>query len=76
MASFYLFSSSLCMLFSFVVFTEAAPKGSLITHLPGFSGIFPSKHYSGYAYIHIDMSRTVVIFSKYWSGCACFDGVL
>ena len=60
MASFYLFTSSLCILFSFVVFTEAAPKGSLITHLPGFNGTFPSKHYSGYVYI------TFVIFFKCW----------
>ena len=58
MASLYLFISSICMLFSFVVFTEAAPQGTLITHLPGFKGTFPSKHYSGY----IDMSRIVVIF--------------
>ncbi|KAK3034151.1 hypothetical protein RJ639_033494 [Escallonia herrerae] len=26
----------------------AAPESALITSLPGFSGTFPSKHYSGY----------------------------
>ncbi|XP_027183768.1 serine carboxypeptidase-like 21 [Coffea eugenioides] len=45
----YLFSIlvvSLVVLFSDPL--EAAPKASLITHLPGFNGTFPSKHYSGY----------------------------
>lgn len=28
--------------------SEAAPEESLITHLPGFNGTFPSKHYAGY----------------------------
>lgn len=31
-----------------VLFVEAAPRGSLITKLPGFSGKFLSNHYSGY----------------------------
>lgn len=35
-----------CMIL-ILAFTEAAPKASLITSLPGFNGNFPSKHYSG-----------------------------
>ncbi|CAA2968142.1 Serine carboxypeptidase 1 [Olea europaea subsp. europaea] len=27
---------------------ESAPKGSLVSSLPGFNGSFPSKHYAGY----------------------------
>ncbi|KAL5975387.1 hypothetical protein ACLOJK_019709 [Asimina triloba] len=39
------------VLFLFVYFREydAAPESALVTHLPGFTGTFPSKHYSGYA---------------------------
>ncbi|RVW70145.1 Serine carboxypeptidase-like 3 [Vitis vinifera] len=90
MASFYLFSSSLCMLFSFVVFTEAAPKGSLITHLPGFNGIFPSKHYSGYVDIGGEPAKNLfyyfvvsernpakdplVLWLNGGPGCSSFDG--
>ncbi|GMN26105.1 hypothetical protein TIFTF001_001185 [Ficus carica] len=35
---------------------KAAPPRSLVTHLPGFDGPFPSKHYSGY--INIDGNLT------------------
>ncbi|KAL5836774.1 hypothetical protein ACOSQ3_013943 [Xanthoceras sorbifolium] len=34
------------MLFTVVVI-EAAPESAFVTHLPGFNGTFPSKHYSG-----------------------------
>ncbi|KAL8166233.1 hypothetical protein V2J09_007732 [Rumex salicifolius] len=44
----YYASLFVCMLLSFTAAIEAAPKGNLITKLPGFSGTFPSKHYSGY----------------------------
>lgn len=27
---------------------RAAPRGSLVTNLPGFVGSFPSNHYAGY----------------------------
>lgn len=47
MAKFLSFTISLCMFLSFG-FIEGAPKGTLITELPGFNGTFPSKHYSGY----------------------------
>ncbi|KAL2927055.1 Serine carboxypeptidase-like 20 [Bienertia sinuspersici] len=35
-----------------IIITDAAPANSLITQLPGFSGTFPSNHYSGYITIH------------------------
>ncbi|KAK4605733.1 hypothetical protein RGQ29_000148 [Quercus rubra] len=47
MANFLFFTISLCMLLTFGII-EAAPKDALITHLPGFNGTFPSKHYAGY----------------------------
>ncbi|KAG6738581.1 hypothetical protein POTOM_058201 [Populus tomentosa] len=37
---------SICVLLNFAS-VAAAPKGSLITGLPGFNGVFPSNHYSG-----------------------------
>lgn len=33
---------------NYILTTEAAPVKSLVTYLPGFTGTFPSKHYSGY----------------------------
>lgn len=38
----------LLLSFGFGLTIKAAPDGSLITSLPGFNGIFPSRHYSGY----------------------------
>jgi len=29
------------------VTSESAPESALVTQLPGFTGTFPSKHYSG-----------------------------
>ncbi|KAK7269059.1 hypothetical protein RIF29_21774 [Crotalaria pallida] len=43
---------SLCMIFGPWISIEAAPLASLVTQLPNFNAIFPSKHYSGY--INID----------------------
>lgn len=41
-----------CMLCCFInINTEAAPQGSLVKSLPGFTGSFPSKHYAGYVTI-------------------------
>ncbi|KAB5512359.1 hypothetical protein DKX38_029387 [Salix brachista] len=37
----------ICVLLNFASSVEAAPTGSLITELPGFSGVFPSNHHSG-----------------------------
>ena len=36
------------VVFLFFIVSEAAPQSALISQLPGFSGTFPSKHYSGY----------------------------
>ncbi|XP_044483485.1 serine carboxypeptidase-like 20 [Mangifera indica] len=41
----------ICILNFALLLIEAAPKSSLVTHLPGFNGTFPSKHYSGYVTI-------------------------
>lgn len=48
---------------------RAAPKGALVTHVPGFDGALPSKHYAGYVYTRkraanrklITLLRTYVI---------------
>ncbi|GAB2277179.1 hypothetical protein Dimus_011886 [Dionaea muscipula] len=37
--------------FSFSIQAEAAPQNALIKQLPGFTGKFPSNHYSGYVTI-------------------------
>ncbi|KAL5769667.1 hypothetical protein ACOSP7_013821 [Xanthoceras sorbifolium] len=50
MDKFFSILSLCCMLFTFVVI-EAAPESAFVTHLPGFNGTFPSKHYSGYVSI-------------------------
>lgn len=34
---------------------ESAPKGSLVSSLPGFNGSFPSKHYAGYVHRHFSL---------------------
>ncbi|XP_058739519.1 serine carboxypeptidase-like 20 [Vicia villosa] len=48
MRNSYLF---LLHIFLTFVVTHSAPKGSLITNLPGFNGSLPSKHYGGYVTI-------------------------
>jgi len=69
---------------------EAAPQGSLVTHLPGFNGSFPSKHYSGYIsigespqknlfYYFVVSERNplkdpVVLWLNGGPGCSSFDG--
>ncbi|KAI3853700.1 hypothetical protein MKW98_025217 [Papaver atlanticum] len=68
-------------------FTEAAPGNALITHLPGFNGNFPSKHYSGYVkidekslfYYFVVSERNpnedpVVLWLNGGPGCSSFDG--
>ncbi|KAH6814435.1 serine carboxypeptidase-like 20 [Perilla frutescens var. frutescens] len=65
----------------------SAPDGALVTELPGFSGSFPSKHYSGY--ITIDEKKLyyyfvesegnpskdpVVLWLNGGPGCSSFDG--
>ncbi|KAL8171849.1 hypothetical protein V2J09_023653, partial [Rumex salicifolius] len=56
---FFIYCSALfgCILLSFTSPIEAFPRRALITKIPGFSGTFPSKHYSGY--ITINGAKTV-----------------
>ncbi|XP_010678976.2 serine carboxypeptidase-like 20 [Beta vulgaris subsp. vulgaris] len=76
-------------LFCFI-FTESAPQSSLVTQLPGFTGTFPSKHYSGYVtideshgkklfYYFVESERNpsqdpVVLWLNGGPGCSSFDG--
>ncbi|KAK9756278.1 hypothetical protein RND81_01G086400 [Saponaria officinalis] len=76
---------SLCL-----VLSESAPKSALVTQLPGFNGIFPSKHYSGYVtideshgrklfYYFVESERSpakdpVVLWLNGGPGCSSFDG--
>lgn len=75
---------------SLVVFIQSAPETSLVTHLPGFDGTFPSKHYSGYVpiggadgkklfYYFVLSERNptedpVVLWLNGGPGCSSFDG--
>ncbi|XP_073050557.1 serine carboxypeptidase 1-like [Primulina eburnea] len=68
----------------------AAPEGSLITQIPGFSGNFPSRHYAGYVtidenhgkklyYYFVESERNpwedpVVLWLNGGPGCSSFDG--
>ncbi|KAK3034149.1 hypothetical protein RJ639_033492 [Escallonia herrerae] len=45
------FSVLVCLILRLSGNVGAAPESALITSLPGFSGAFPSKHYSGYVTI-------------------------
>ncbi|KAK8660263.1 hypothetical protein V6N13_051195 [Hibiscus sabdariffa] len=77
---------SFCMLLAFA-FVQAAHNTSLVTHLPGFNGVFPSKHYSGYVsigeknlfYYFVVSERNprrdpVVLWLNGGPGCSSFDG--
>ncbi|KAF5725264.1 serine carboxypeptidase-like 20 [Tripterygium wilfordii] len=69
---------------------EAIPKGALVTHLPGFKGDFPSKHYSGYMkidnkrylfYYFVTSEREpkndpLVLWLNGGPGCSTFDGFI
>ncbi|KAK6289491.1 hypothetical protein POUND7_001032 [Theobroma cacao] len=81
-----LFVISFCMLFSCAI-VEAVQNGSLVTQLPGFNGVFPSKHYSGYVkvdeknlfYYFVVSERNpskdpVVLWLNGGPGCSSFDG--
>lgn len=41
-----LYSIAISLLLT-IAATEAVPKDSLVTNLPGFNGRLPSKHYAG-----------------------------
>ncbi|KAG4120534.1 hypothetical protein ERO13_D11G149200v2 [Gossypium hirsutum] len=79
-----------CLFCSFVVLTQSAPEEALVTQLPGFSGTFPSKHYSGYVnvdqnhgknmfYYFVESERNpsedaLVLWLNGGPGCSSFDG--
>ncbi|KAJ3701620.1 hypothetical protein LUZ61_005325 [Rhynchospora tenuis] len=81
--SFFLFATLPLLIF-------CAPESALITHLPGFSGAFPSKHYSGYItvdevnkrnlfYYFVVSERNpakdpIVLWLNGGPGCSSFDG--
>ncbi|XP_010251666.1 PREDICTED: serine carboxypeptidase-like 20 [Nelumbo nucifera] len=85
-------SSVIAQAFVRFAFINAAPESALILDLPGFSGTFPSKHYSGY--ITIDESHgknlfyyfvvsernpsedPVVLWLNGGPGCSSFDGFI
>ncbi|KAL6967923.1 Serine carboxypeptidase-like 20 [Sarracenia purpurea var. burkii] len=70
--------------------TNSAPDDALVTQIPGFDGVFPSKHYSGYVtidethgkklYYYFVLSERnpsedpVVLWLNGGPGCSSFDG--
>lgn len=70
--------------------SESAPETAIVTQLPGFTGTFPSKHYSGYVtideshgkklfYYFIESERNpskdpVVLWLNGGPGCSSMDG--
>ncbi|KAM7266036.1 hypothetical protein ACFE04_003719 [Oxalis oulophora] len=79
----------LCCL-SLLSLTQSAPQSALVTQLPGYSGTFPSKHYSGYVtvdenhgrklfYYFVESERNpskdpVVLWLNGGPGCSSLDG--
>lgn len=88
-AGFFLFTISFSVLLTSAII-EAAPSSSLVTHLPGFNGTFPSEQYSGYIniggspaknlfYYFVTSERNpskdpVVLWLNGGPGCSSFDG--
>ncbi|XP_038708605.1 serine carboxypeptidase-like 20 [Tripterygium wilfordii] len=78
----------LCLALTRFAVNEAIHEDALITHLPGFSGKFPSRHYSGYVlkdmrlfYYFIVSERQpetdpVVLWLNGGPGCSSFDGFI
>lgn len=90
MSSLLKFLAFVALLLVFVITTESAPESALITKLPGFSGTFPSKHYSGYITIDKEHGKNlwyyfvesemnplkdpVVLWLNGGPGCSSMDG--
>ncbi|XP_021673635.2 serine carboxypeptidase-like 20 isoform X2 [Hevea brasiliensis] len=51
----------ICMLLNFVSI-QGAPENARVTSLPGFSGIFPSNHYSGYVNLPVTSNTSKNLF--------------
>ncbi|XP_073117930.1 serine carboxypeptidase 1 isoform X1 [Elaeis guineensis] len=89
---FLLIFSSMLLFLSSAFLILAAPESALITHLPGFNGTFPSKHYSGYVTVDESHGRNlfyyfvvsegnpsedpVVLWLNGGPGCSSFDGFI
>ncbi|KAK4794647.1 hypothetical protein SAY86_012641 [Trapa natans] len=88
LSNWALLISAVCL--SFVLAAHSAPEEALVTHLPGFNGTFPSKHYSGYVTIDPKTEKRlfyyfvlsegqpskdpVVLWLNGGPGCSSFDG--
>lgn len=86
----HLYFTLLLILVHILVPSQSLPEGALITQIPGFSGTFPSKHYSGYVtidevhgkklyYYFVESERNpstdpVVLWLNGGPGCSSFDG--
>lgn len=93
MATTTLLLTVICIAFSsFFCLSLSAPDTAFITHLPGFNGTFPSKHYAGYVtldenhgkrlfYYFVESEGTpsedpVVLWLNGGPGCSSFDGFI
>ncbi|TXG55704.1 hypothetical protein EZV62_020960 [Acer yangbiense] len=84
----FMFSSAPSV--SSAMFTHSATESALVTQIPGFSGTFPSNHYSGYVTIDESHGKSlfyyfvesegnpskdpVVLWLNGGPGCSSFDG--
>ncbi|KAF7825886.1 serine carboxypeptidase-like 20 [Senna tora] len=77
---------------SYVFIAHSAPESALVTHLPGFNGTIPSKHYAGYVTVDESHGRNLyyyfvvseskpfedplVLWLNGGPGCSSFDGFI